>query len=268
MTKSKRKKAADRGFQVTPGWIVVNCSTAKGGIHYERTPLGEHKINAGKGLQSDHRTKKTVDHLEAVALVDAAVKRADYACKVHGANTALGWFVDDISLAALKADIALITAEATQANQVARAVGSKREAYINIVPLKLDLATESAAREIARTIREVLGGIITALRSGQVKKSKDGKIEDKLHAPLLRCKNLDRLAVGLAGEAVKIALQRIPEAKKEITEAIKNGDDPATVGAGLDLEAIENAISWFAENALGDGTNTSAAIDDALRAEA
>lgn len=268
MTKNKLKRTTDRNFKVTPGYIVVNCSTAKGGIHYKRTPISEHKINAGKGLQSDHRTKKTVDHLEAVALVDGAVKKADYACRVHGANTVLGWYVDDISLAALKADIALIEVEAAQANQVARACGSKREAYISIVPLKIDAASEEAAREIARTIREVLGDVITALRSGHVKKSKDGKIEDKLHAPLLRCKNLDRLAVGLAGESVKIALQRIPEAKKEITEAVKNGDDPATVGAALDLEAIENAISWFAENALGDGTNTNAAIDDALRAEA
>jgi hypothetical protein len=257
-------------IKVRPGYLVVDTSTATGGVTYDREYGDEIKINNGQGVQAKLHTIKTVDHVEAVAALDALKKKVDYACRKHCARTAFGWFADEVSLRALRNEVAELQAEAVTLNTAAAAVGSQRRAHVGIVAGKLEVASAEAAREIARTIREVLSSVLGALRSGKVKKrtDKDGKVidRDELHAPLLKCKNLDRLAVGLAGEAVKMALDRIPEAKKEVLEGLKRGEDPASIGAELDLGAIENAITWFEEDEIGAGTGASSSpVDEALR---
>lgn len=269
MTKRGLKKEAARAWKMAPGFIVVNCSTRQGGIHYERTPISEHKINAGMGLEAEHKTRKIIDHLDAVALVDALVKKADYACRANGTNTVLGWYYDEINLRKLRIAIAGLEEEAVQVNAVAAHAGSEARAYISVAALQVDAASKECAREIARTIRDVLGDVLAALRAGQVKRGQapGSVLEDRLHAPLLRCRNLDRLAVGLAGESVKMALRCIPAAKKEILEQLKQGGDPTAIGAALNLAPIENALAWFEEDGFTGGEDdTSAAVDEALQA--
>lgn len=264
------KTEISKRIKVRPGYLVVDTSTATGGVTYDREYGDQVKINNGQGIQAKLQTIKTVDHVEAVAALDALKKKVDYACRKHCARTAFGWFADEVSLRALRKEVEELQAEAVTLNAAAAAVGSERRAHVGVVAGKLEIASAEAAREIARTIREVLGGVLAALRAGLVKKrtDKDGKViqKDELHAPLLKCKNLDRLAVGLAGEAVKMALDRIPEAKKEVLERLKKGDDPATIGAELDLGAIENAITWFEEDEIGAGTGASSSpVDEALQ---
>jgi len=270
----KRPKVPTSSIQdrikVRPGYLVIDTSTATGGVSYDRQYGEATKINNGQGLQATLQTVKTVDHVEAVAALDALKKKVDYACRRYCARTAFGWFADEISLRGLRKEIDELRAEAVTLNAAAAAVGSERRAHVGIVAGKLELASPDAAREIARTIREVLGGVLDALRSGHIKKvaDSDGKVtqKDELHAPLLKCRNLDRLAVGLAGESVKLALARIPEAKKELLEAIKDGRDPEEVGAELDLGAIENAITWFEDDEIGGSNDDSErAVDEALQ---
>lgn len=256
-TSRKRKQAEKKlgagTIKVRPGYIVVDTSTATGGVHYQRKKSKPKSINRGKGVQQEIRTTKTVDHEEAVKAIDALVKRADYACRTLCANTAFGWFVDDIGLRKLYAQFDELRTEAEALNRAAAQVGSERRAHISVIAGKLELSSPHAAREIARTVREVLTGIFDALRAGQVKKKlgDDGKllIRNELHAPLLRAKNLDKLAMGPAGDAIKFALDRIPAAKKEILELLRNGESPEDAGAAVDLTVIENAIIWFEENA-------------------
>jgi hypothetical protein len=262
--------AIEKRIQVRPGYLVIDTSTATGGVTYDREYDDDPtKINNGQGIQVQLRTVKTVDHVEAVAALDALKKKVDYACRKYCARTAFGWFADEVSLRALRKEIDELRAEAVNLNAAAAAVGSERRARVGIVAGKLELASADAAREIAYTIRETLAGVLAALRAGKVKRRvKDGEVvaKDELHAPLLKCKNLDRLAVGLAGEAVKMALDSIAPAKKELLDRMKQGEDPAAVGAELDLGAIENAITWFEEDEIGAGTGaTSNPVDEALQ---
>jgi hypothetical protein len=265
-----RAKSIKQRVKVRPGFIVVDTSTASGGVTYVREYDDPTPINNGQGLRTKLHTTKTVDNVDAVAALDALKKKADYACKKHCARTAFGWFADEVSLRALRREIAELRIEAQALNVAAAARGSERRVHIGIVAGELDVANVDTAREIARTIREVLVNVYNALRTGHVKKvvDKDGETvyKDELHAPLLKCKNLDRIAVGRAGDAVAIALERIPEAKKEVLERLKEGEEPAEIGADLDLGAIENAITWFEDDEIGAGSGaTSDPVSEALK---
>jgi hypothetical protein len=267
MTKQKEaQKGHPETIEVTPGYMVRDLSSASGGVHYERKKSAPKTINRGNGSQQEIRTTKTVDHAEAVKAIDALVKHADYICRTICANTAFGWFVDDIGLRKLYAEFETLEAEAKKLNRAAAQVGCERRAHLSIVAAKLELSTPHAAREIARTIRNVLNDILIALRSGQVKKQTDDDgnvtVRDELHAPLLRARNLDKLAIGTPGNAVQFALERIPLAKKEILEQLRQEILPEIAGAAVNLGAIENAIAWFEEDT--DTTAYSDPIAEAL----
>jgi hypothetical protein len=272
------ERAPSRGappIKIQPGYLVVSTSKVTGGISYDREYGEELRINENQGVQISLHTVKTVDHVEIAAALDALKKKADYAFKKHCAHSAFNWwYADDVSLKALEKEIAELQREERVLNAAAKAVGSARRAHIGIIAGKIDVATPLVAAEIARTICDVLSDVIAAFRTGQVKRvlDDDGKViqQNALHAPLLRCKNLDRLAVGTAGEAVKIALQHVPHVRAEIIEAIeKDGMEPAEAGARVDLEPFENAITWFEEGSIGTDLvspdEVAAALQDAMK---
>lgn len=260
-TKSK-KTLPNTHIQLKAGYVIVDVSSATGGVTYERELVSERTINAGQGQETNLSTKKTVDNLEAVSALDALVKQADYILRKHCARTIFGYFADAQKLEVIKAEIAELQAKADAVNYAARKVGCARRAYIGIVPAKLDIATPETAREIARTVRTVLGEVLAALRSGQVRKKNNTR--DELHGPLLRCKNLDMLAVGPAREMIRVALDQIPEAKKEIVELLESGASPEVAGREVNLGAIDNAISWFDEETFGGSEIASDAVSRAL----
>jgi len=262
MSKQSKKVPTEAGvFHFRPGWMIVDCSSASGGIRYDRELVKEKSINKGNGIQADHKTRKTVDHVEYCAAVDAVVKKVDYVLRKHCARTEIGWFADDSVLHKVKAEIAEIEREANELNTVgAKKAKSARRAKIRVVPLKLDLAKPEAVQEIAATIR----GVLTELRDAL----KGGHLAD-LHKLRIRSKNLERLAVGFQSDAIKFALERVPAAATEIREAVKNatraarndGEDKDKIaevgeaaakraGAKVDVETIEAAIAHFEDSPL------------------
>lgn len=257
--KSKNEQKHEGVFHFRPGWMIVDCSSASGGIRYDRELVKEKSINKGVGMQADHKTRKTVDNVEFCAAVDAVVKKVDYVLRKHCARTEMGWFADDHVLHKVKAEIAEIEREAHKLNTTgAKKAGSARRAKIRVVPLKLDLAKPEAVQEIAATIRDVLTELRDALRAGDVA---------SLHKLRIRSKNLEKLAVGFQSDAIRFALERVPVAANEIRDAIRtakrgvDGEDKATVeetmanaakkaGGKVDIEAIEAAIVHFEDSPL------------------
>lgn len=273
MSKQKSKSIEPGVFNFRPGWMMVDCSSASGGIRYDRELLKEKSINRGNGLQADHKTRKTVDNVEFCAAVDAVVKKVDYVLRKHCARTDMGWFADDTVIHKIKAEIAEIEREAHELNTVAaKKAKSARRAKIRVVPLKLDLNKPEAVQEIAATIRGVLTELRDALRAGDL---------PSLHKLRIRSKNLERLATGFQSDAIKFALERVPAAATEIREAVKNavraakndGEDKDKVtevgeqaakraGAKVDIESIEAAIAHFEESPLTPSTD----VDDVAEA--
>ena len=262
-SKSKMKAVSDGVFHFRPGWMIVDCSSASGGIRYDRELLKEKTINKGNGLQADHKTRKTVDNVEFCAAIDAVVKKVDYVLRKNCARTDMGWFADDAALKRVKAEVAEIEHEAAELNSnAAKKAKSARRAKIRVVPLKLDLAKPEAVQEIAATIRNVLGELHTALREGDL---------GSLHKLRIRAKNLDQLATGFQSDAIRFALQRVQPAANEIREAVKNAtrvlrkvDDEKAfaeaavaaakrAGSRVDIESIEAAIAHFEDSTIGSG---------------
>lgn len=235
---------------VRAGWILINTSHARGGIHYARTSKTERAINGGAGLEATHETTKTVDDVQACAAVDAVVKRAHYLLRRSAAWSVLGWVVSDPTiLERVRSEVAQLQTEAERVNLAARAVGSYRRAWVSLVAAEIDLATPDAAREVARTIREVLGGLAEAIRAGDLK----GYL-----APSLKAKNLSVLAVGIAGEAVRNALDCLARAKRDVKARIDAGESPESAGRAQDLEPVDAAISWFTDDGGISGDSDSA----------
>jgi hypothetical protein len=247
----------ERTFAFRPGWIIVDCSKASGGIHYDREPIGREKaINKGNGVQLDHKTRKTVDHVEVCAAVDACVKKVDYSLRKHCVRTDMGWFADDMALQRVKKEVNEIAEEADDLNTRAEKAKSKRRAKIRISPLRLDATQPETVAEIADTIRGVLGEIRDALRGGDIA---------SLHKLKIRSMNLERLATGFQSDAIRFALDRVPTAANEIRDLVKvstrgvKTNPKATdesvekainearkrAGAQLDLSIIEAAITHF-----------------------
>lgn len=252
MTKSDNKDV----FHFRPGWMVIDCSSASGGIHYDRELVKNRPINRGNGVQEDHKTRKTVDHVQFCGAVDALVKRVDYILRKHGTRTPIGWFVDEAHLKQVQIEVAELQAEAVILNEhAAKKAQSARRAHIQIVPLRLDLNHKEAVQEITRTIRSVLTDIRDALRAGDI---------SSLHKLKIRARNLDQLAVGFQADAIRFALERIPLVARDLREASRAAEratrnkggsveDAANAGRAAaarcggraDLEAIEAALTHF-----------------------
>lgn len=258
MSKSK-KSESESVFNFRPGWMVVDCSSASGGIQYDRELLKEQSI--GNGLQADHKTRKTVDNVAFCQEVDAVVKKVDYVLRKHCARTEMGWFADDNALQKVKAEVALLAEEAALLNTVgARKAKSARRAKIRVVPLKLDFDKREAVQEIAHTIRAVLTELRDTLRAGDL---------PNLHKLKIRSKNLEKLAVGFQSDAIRFALDHVPVAANEIRDAVRAAKRAATndgkgklavekatnaaakrAGAKVNIESIEAAIAHFEDSPL------------------
>ena len=271
MSKSKSKISSEQVFHFQPGWMIVDCSSASGGIRYDRELLKEKTINKGAGMQADHKTRKTVDNVEFCAAIDAVVKKIDYVLRKHCARTDMGWFANDKALHKVKVEVAEIEREAHELNTTAaKKAKSARRAKIRVVPLKLDLAKPEAVQEIAHTIRSVLTELRDTLQAGDLA---------SLHKLRIRSKNLEQLAVGFQQDAIRFALERVPTAANEIREAVKNAKRAAQndgakkeeveeaieaaakrAGSKVDVESIEAAIAHFTDSPLA---GTSVSVDEA-----
>jgi hypothetical protein len=246
MTGKGKKAKREGGLAVRPGWIVLDVSSASGGISYSRQEL----YKGGYGVAGSERryeTQRLVDHEVAVHDVEALVKEVDYLLRSTCVRTGFGWFADEERLTAVRKGLRELQAKAEAVNATAERLHSAARATIDIVslPISVDpdcLATGEAARAISHTVRRALVEIRDLLRAGRTEKE-DGK------APLInamnKAKDLDQLATGVQATAIAFALERAASAKKKIREAVKAGRAPAVVGAEADLGALDSAIEMF-----------------------
>jgi hypothetical protein len=230
-------------IEVRAGYVVAGTTRERGGVTYRRERGSEERIG-DDGVRQQIETEKTVDHVEAVRLIGQVAKQADYALRKHCTVTTFGYFATPEAIPLIRDEFQAVRAAADAANDFARRAGSARRVAVGYVLTRLDLSTEDAAREVSRTIRETLGEILAALRAGDVAGA-------SFRTPLTRAKGLDRLATGIIGEAVRGALESIGPAAKEIRDAIKAGEDPASVGDRMDLGAIEQALAWVSDEGIG-----------------
>jgi hypothetical protein len=222
-------------------------------VSYHRTRGIEEKIGAD-GIRQEIETEKTVDHVEAVRLISQVAKRADATLRKHCACTTFGYFATPEALPAIKAEFADLRNQADDANDFAASVGSARRVHVGYVLTMLDLSHEDAAREVSRTIRETLGEILAALRAGDV-------TGPALRTPAARARGLDRLAVGIVGETIRQAIESVGPAAKIIRDAVKAGESPESVGARVDLGAIETALAWVSDDGIGGTVGSPASVD-------
>jgi hypothetical protein len=229
-------------------WVIQDCSTAVGGIEYERLKTAETAVSrgrrkpwrakrSGKGLAVEHQERKIFDNVEICTAVDGVVKKVDYVLRKYCARTPLGWVADNQALSAVRSEVEEIRKEAWLLNVRAKLAKSARSAYICVVPLTMKSSAPEAPKEIARTIKSVLTALLRALRGGEL---------SDLHKLKIRARNLHKLAVGRAAAAIKLALDRVPVAANEIREATRSGEMALERAAySCDLTAIEEALSYF-----------------------
>lgn len=257
MATAKRKKlASSEVVQIAPGYVVINVSKAAGGVTYDREVIDE-EIE-GDRIVSDYQTRKTVDNAALVKAIDQTVKEVDHALRILCTRTAFGYFVSPEKVDIVRAKVAGIAVQVEELNVAAEKAGSAHRGRVGIVTAYLDIGNPDNLRECYRVIRETLREIYDALRAGDVRdvKDTDGDIvrRHQLRPILIRARNLEQMALGVHGHAIKTALDRAKTAKTEIlaalAEADKNGEElsPEAAGAQVDLSQIETAIHWFEED--------------------
>jgi hypothetical protein len=249
-TNPKLDIGTDR-IQLRPGYIVVDCSKATGGVQYQQTEhLIEKDGNVGGAEEiATWSTRRIVDHKQVVSDIDALVKRVDYLLRVHCSRAGWGWFADKDAAAKVRHGMDLLQEQADTLNRDARRLGSARRVHLSVVFAAIDVANESIAQEVYRTVLDNLQAIHDALRAGMA-----GSELDKL---MLRAKNMGNVAVGITGTALTDALSRVPEWRAELRAAVKgtkdaNGLEPAKAGAKLNLDPLEAAIQLFSPFNLGE----------------
>jgi hypothetical protein len=217
---------------IRPGFVVLDCSTATGGVTHQRTPTVSHK--QGDGRVEDWSTTRHVDHAQIVKESDALVKQVDYLLRVHASRTGFGWFADGAAVAKIRNGLVDVHAKADALNKAARKLGSARRTHIGVIFAKLDVAHEDVAQEIYRVARANLQAIYDALRAGTV--------GQELDTALVRAKNTGNVASGLLRTALDAAMGQVSAWRADVRAGLKQGVAPEAAGAALDLGALEAAM--------------------------
>lgn len=244
--------------RIAPGYIVINVSKAAGGISYDRIVIDEEV--KGAATMTDYQTRKTIDHVELVKAIDHTVKNVDHELRILCVRTPFGHFASADKVAVIRAKVDKIAADVAELNAAADKVGSAHRGYVGIVTALLDVGNPDNLRECHRVIRETLTEIRTSLRAGDVRDVKDPATGDilkrhQVRPILIRARNLEQMALGLHGNAIKAALERAKVAKAEILVKLDevDGNDqptwtPETAGASVNLGEIDTAIAWFEDD--------------------
>lgn len=256
MAAIKRKKLApDETVHIAPGYVVINVSKSAGGVTYDREVIDEEV--EGDRVVSEYQTRKTVDNAALVKAIDQTVKEVDHALRILCTRTAFGYFVSPEKVHTVRAKVAGVAVQVDELNAAAEAAGSSHRGRVGVVTAYLDIGNPDNLRECYRVIRDTLREIHDALRNGDVRdlKDKDGDIvrRHQLRPILIRARNLEQMALGIHGHAIRAALDRAKTAKTEIltilADAERDGDELTAeeAGAKIDLSQIETAIQWFEE---------------------
>lgn len=250
---SIKKKSPDVNLtaKIAPGYVIIDVSTSGGGLRYVREHLSTDQD--GERVETEYKTNKIVDNVAAVKEIDALVKDVDYILRKNCVATAFGYFATDKQLEEVHKQIEDRKRQMERLNHRAEAVGSAHRGRVGIIAARLDIANGDTMRECYRAIRETLDAIYTALLRGDVRDIADARDKQKvthrnqLRPAMLRAKNLETMAIGIAGESIKSALACAKEARTAILEKIEQGMTPEAAGRDVDLTPIETAIEWFKE---------------------
>lgn len=187
----------------TGTFLVIDTSSAAGGVSYDREYAAETAV--AEGTEQVFRTTRKVDHAELVKLADQLVQQARYAIRKHAISTPLGWICDTDGLRQIIDEILVLEAKARGFNIKAMAEGCERRVRVGVVPVELHPHNVAAAREISRTVFNTLGELADMLADGTSYGSPKGvqRLETFVH---VRCRNLDRLAVGNQRFSIQDAL--------------------------------------------------------------
>lgn len=230
-----------QSFAIQPGsYLIIDTSTARGGITYQRDKDAERAWRA-MGVQQDLHTRKRIDH--KVLVKDGQnIVQSDVRCILRNycAQTSLGWLAPKAALPAMQAAFDGLASKVRAFNESAAIAGSAIRVSVGFVPVELTVDNVAAARHIAHTIATVCAELRDALRAGD---------RGKLALLFRRAKNLDRLSTGVQKFSVIAAIECAKEARTALNAAVKENDqaDLTKVGAKLDLEAIEACIDMFAD---------------------
>lgn len=236
--------------QIAPGYIVINASSASGGITYEREEVTEEAHRRGRVVSLRHT--KRIDNEHSVRAIDAAVKDVDHILRTACVRLInVGHFATVDVLAAVEDRVAVLAQKVNRLNAEAIQRKSAHRGMIHIVTAMLDLTREGNRQIVYQTARDTIGELRSSLRIGDVVDDRDetGAIarRHQLRSILLRAKNLDALFVGPLQASVRNALDRVKTARVDLLKRITNGESPVDAGAAIDLTALDTVMARFDE---------------------
>lgn len=232
------------------GCLVINTSTASGGVTYDRTVITDDSRHQRRTISI--RQIKQVDSERIVKEIDAAVKDVDHVLRDLCARIPdVGHFAAATVVNKVHGRVAEIAQRVDRMNAEAIRLGSNHRGVARVVTAFLDRDRAENCRAVYRAIHDVLREVHEALRLGDVVDEPGplGSIlrRNQLRPILLRTKNLETLVAGPTSLAIDNALTRAKTARTELLELIRGGEAPADAGTGVDLTAIETAIARFAD---------------------
>jgi hypothetical protein len=228
-------------IQVRPGWLVLNQTKASGGVSSKRLVTTD--VAQGRAGETTTVITRRVDNRRLYREMDVLRQEANYACRDCCIATRLGWYVDQDNVDTLRARFATFRTTAEQLNREASRLGSERSITVSLVLAKLDFEVEDAASEIRHTVVDVLTSLHDILRTGMILTTDPGPV--KLRPTLLRAQNLDRLAGGEDGSAIRAALTCVEDARAVIRDRRADGLAPLAAAAFANFTPLRAAIERF-----------------------
>src|SRR5262249_4268844 len=123
-------------------------------------------------------------------------------------------------------------------NQMAEKSGSERRLRVEVYPTPFEFKDPSLQLRVIQLTREDLTAVRDALRAGS--KTAYHSASDRA-----RCAHLP--FVGAAQQRILEALEAAERLRKDLGRALAEGGQPEEIGAGLDLDPIEAALTLLEE---------------------
>lgn len=228
----------DTNVKIKPGFVILDTTSVRGGVHRRRKEVESHSINGGDGLDETHEIRKIVDNVSAVEAAEDIGKAVDYWIRKNTIRTVMGPFCTPENLETLKEGMARFKAQESIVNANSAAVGSACRVYVGCVPVAIDVVSPEAVLEVSRSVCIVLEELSGAIKAGDIGSRFDGIWQ--------KTRGLANLAVGIQSDSIVWALDELKAARKEVKRRIKEmSQDPATAGSDIELPMTGSAIASF-----------------------
>lgn len=224
-------------LKMRPGYFLALEFSAHGGVSYRRATLNEEAT--GPGTVTDFNTRKTVDHIELNKQSNSIVQSAYSVLSKYAVSTPLGYWIDKPGLDKLAEDLRHVQENAESFCRRAADVGSARRVAIAIYPLALAEDNEIAAQRIAQDVRDRLGELHAAFKTGD---------RTVIKTATESVRHLEKLAVGVQADSIRLAQDHAKFLNLSLGRALRDGLTGDEWAEKADLEPIEAAIQMFTEN--------------------